>query len=162
MIALWWDGCVRVHRHPAVRTDGWRQGRQHGFARWRQREISNEGQLRLLQTQSLAFGTVVQAVVSDLAEAGWQDMQQETFDERKWRESGRARLPRVGVSVTEDDFAVIVMQDGRIGQGHAEDIPGKISECVFSGANRFGMDDPSLTPDGGGHRREEGRMARAQ
>jgi hypothetical protein len=67
-----------------------------------------EGQLRLKQPQGFALGTVVQAVVADLAKAGGQDMLQKAPDELLGHEAGGAGFASVGIAVAEYDGRVIM------------------------------------------------------
>ena len=75
------DFGIGGHGRVAVWTGRWWCGWEFGRLGGRQWQVAREGQLCLEQAQGLAFGAVVQPVVTDFAEAGWQHVQQEATDE---------------------------------------------------------------------------------
>ena len=150
------------HGGLTTRAGGWWRRRECGQAGWRQWPVVGEGQLRLEQAERLAFGTVVQAVMADLAEADRQHVQQEAADELVGGEAQGAGPAGVGVTVANDDLAVVILQDGGVGQRHAEDVAGEVAEGVLAGANGLGVNHPRLPPDGCRDRGEECGLALAQ
>ena len=49
--------------------------------------------------------------------------------------------------VANEDRAVFDFQDTRIGDGHSEDVGGKVFEGCFAGADGLGVDVPVDLPD---------------
>ena len=50
-------------------------------------------------------------------------------------------------SVANEDRAVLDFQDSRIGDGHSEDVGGKVFEACFTGTDGLGIDVPVDLPD---------------
>ena len=73
------------------------EGSGHRHAGWlspgRQRQGVGEGELGLKQVKGLAFGTVVEAVVADLAEPGREDVLEEPADQLLGIEAGGSQHP---------------------------------------------------------------------
>ena len=142
------------------------EGSGHRHAGWlspgRQRQGVGEGELGLKQVKGLAFGTVVEAVVADLAEPGREDVLEEPADELLGIEAGGSWLAGGAVAETEDDFPVVVAQDGGVGEGDAEDVACEIGQRLVAGADRLGVDHPGLAPDGIRHGGKEVGVCDAQ
>ena len=62
----------------------------------------------------------------------------------------------------EDDFPVVVAQDGGVGEGDAEDVACEIGQRLVAGADRLGVDHPGLAPDGIRHGGKEVGVCFAQ
>jgi len=106
------------HGRLAVRTGRRRCGREFGRIGWRQWQLVLEGELGLEQAQGLALGTVVQAIVADLAEAGGQHVQQEAGDERVVEQLSGPRVEHSGKGRQRSQVARIaaeIEQGGRRG-----------------------------------------------
>ena len=50
-------------------------------------------------------------------------------------------------SVANEDRAVLDFQDSRVGDGHSEDVGGKVFEGCFAGTDGLGIDVPVDLPD---------------
>ena len=107
----------------------------------------DEGPLRLEQAQGLAFGTMVQAVVTHLAEAARKYVLYEPADELQRREARGTTLTGFAVAVAEHNPLVIVSQDGGIGQRDAVDVACEIGERVVAGTDGLGVHDSRRLPD---------------
>jgi len=53
----------------------------------------------------------------------------------------------VRFAVANEDRAVLDFQDSRIGDGHSEDVGGKVFEACFTGTDGLGIDVPVDLPD---------------
>ncbi len=53
----------------------------------------------------------------------------------------------VRFAVADEDRAVLDFQDARVGDGHFEDVGGKVFEGCFAGADGLGVDVPVDLPD---------------
>ena len=89
-----------------------------------------------------------QAVISDLVEAGWQDVLEKAADELMSLERLRAIAIGRSVLVAEGDGLIIDGEDAPVGDGDAEDIAGEIFERgLFTLAPRGDVDHPGDLPD---------------
>jgi len=61
----------------------------------------------------------------------------------------------VRFSVADEDSAVLDFQDSRVGDGHPEDVGGKVPEACFTGTYGLGIDVPIGLPELGGDLIEE-------
>jgi RNA 3'-terminal phosphate cyclase len=105
--------------------------------------------LRLEQPQGFALGTVVQAIVADLAEAGGQNVLQKAPDELLRHKASRAGSTGIAIAVAEHDGRLIVFEDGGVGQSDAEDVTRQVFERMLTGTHGFGVHDPRFAPDTG-------------
>lgn len=92
-----------------------------------------------------------EAVVSDLDESFWEDVEEEAVDEVEGREGGSGPGTGVAVFEAEGDLVIVDGKDTVIGEGDAVDVGGEVGEGVLAGADGFAVDDPGGTagPDPG-------------
>ena len=53
----------------------------------------------------------------------------------------------VRFAIADEDRAVFDFQDSRIGDGHSEDVGGKVFEACFAGTDGLGVNIPVDLPD---------------
>jgi hypothetical protein len=53
----------------------------------------------------------------------------------------------VGLAIAKEDRAVLDFQDSRVGDGHSENVGGKVFEACFAGTDGLGVDVPVDLPD---------------
>ena len=73
-----------------------------------------------------------QAVVTDLDEAGWQDVLEEATNELKGRDGATLELVSGGVFVRESDLAIMQAAEAVVTEGHAKDVRGEILEGLLA------------------------------
>jgi len=87
------------------------------------------------------------AIVADLDEAWRQDMLKEPANELFSGEGCQAGSAGGAVLVFEGDVAIVEAKDAVVADCNAKDVGGEVLKGGESGANRFKVDDPILTPD---------------
>lgn len=90
-----------------------------------------------------------ETVVADLHEAGWQDVLEEAPDKLESIDGGPARSVTLFFAVGEGDLPVLGIDDPGVGDGHPEDIGGKIFEGRFAVAHGLRVNVPVDLPNSG-------------
>lgn len=88
-----------------------------------------------------------ETVVANLHEAGWQDVLEEAPDKFEGIDGGPARPVTLFFAVGEGDLSVLGIDDPGVGDGHPEDIGGKIFESRFAVTYGLGVDVPVDLPN---------------
>jgi len=80
----------------------------------------------------LTLGGAEQTVVTDLDEAWWEDVLQETADELRGGDGAVLELIRGRLFVRESDLAIMQLAEAVVGDSDAEDIRGEIFEGLLA------------------------------
>ena len=78
-----------------------------------------------------------QAVVTDLDEAGRQDVLEEATDELLGGDGATLKLVSGGFFVSESHLTIMQVAEAVVTEGHAKDVRGEILEGCFTGADGF-------------------------
>ncbi len=93
------------------------------------------------------MGGMMQAKVANFDEAVWQDVLEEAVQELKDGQGHFAGLAGIGVAIAEGDRLIVVMEDGRVGQGDTVDVAREVLQRLLAIAHGFYVHDPVDVPD---------------
>lgn len=94
----------------------------------------------------LAIG-IDKTVVADLHETGGEEVLQETADKLHDIEGKSSGSFAVGLTITDQDDAVLDSDDAGVGDGDPEDVGGEVFESGFAGAHGLAVNIPVDLPD---------------
>jgi len=101
-------------------------------------------------------GAVHEAVVADFHESAGQHMLEETPEKLEGVEGGFSGAIASGFAIGKGDLPVFNRNDAAVGNGHPEDVGGKILEGGLGIAHGLAVDIPGCLPDLGIDERQHG------